>query len=209
MTNWIDITQPLTNTIAHWPGDTPFSYNLTCTKEETGSTNVGQITTSLHMGTHIDAPFHFDNDGLTVDQLDVNIYIGKAAVIDVSHTDTITPDILQEHEWDKDVTRLLLKTSLPNDPERFPKRIPELAPEIAAFLHDKGIKLLGVDMPSVDPPDSKELATHHALADHGIFILENIMLDHIADVNYQLIALPLAIHGADGSPVRAVLRKID
>ncbi|MEW9677138.1 arylformamidase [Lentibacillus sp. L22] len=209
MAQWIDISQPLTNTIAHWPGDTPFSYELTYTKEESGSANIGQITTSLHMGTHIDAPFHFDNDGATVDQLDLDIYVGKAAVIDVSHTDTITVDVLKQFEWDTDVTRVLLKTSLPNNPERFPEKLPALDPAISPWLHRQGIRLLGVDMPSVDDPDSKELEVHHALHDHDIFILENIMLDQIATGNYELIALPLAIHGADGSPVRAVLRAID
>lgn len=209
MTEWIDITQPLTKTIANWPGDTPFSYELTYTKEESGSANIGQITTSLHMGTHIDAPFHFANDGATIDQLDLDIYIGKAGVIDVSQTDTVTPELLQQYEWDSNITRLLLKTSLPNNPERFPDKIPELDPAIGSWLQNKGIRLLGVDMPSVDDPDSKELAVHHALHNNGVFILENIMLDHVNEGNYELIALPLAIHGADGSPVRAVLRAID
>ncbi|WP_188455169.1 arylformamidase [Virgibacillus oceani] len=206
---WIDITQPLTNDIAHWPGDTPFSFELACTKKETGSVNIGQITSSVHMGTHVDAPFHFDDNGTTIDQLDVNIYIGKAAVIDVSHVTNITPKLLEGYKWEDDVTRILLRTSLPNNPKRFPKELPVLDPAIAPFLQQKEIKLLGVDMPSVDAPDSNELATHHALHDNGIYILENIMLDHISAGHYELIALPLAIQGADGSPVRAVIRRIE
>ncbi|WP_099157639.1 arylformamidase [Virgibacillus ndiopensis] len=206
---WIDITQPLTSNIAHWPGDTPFSYELTYSKENTGSVNIGQITSSVHIGTHVDAPFHFDNNGATIDQLDVNLYIGKATVIDVSNVEKITPELLQSFNWDSDVTRVLLRTALPNNPKRFPKEMPALDPAIATFLHEKGVKLLGVDMPSVDAPDSKDLATHHALYTHGIYILENIMLDQISPGHYELIALPLAIQGADGSPVRAVIRPLD
>ncbi|WP_106494620.1 arylformamidase [Lentibacillus sp. Marseille-P4043] len=209
MTNWMDISQPLTKQIAHWPGDTPFSYDLTYSKTETGSVNIGQITTSVHTGTHIDAPYHFDDNGTTVDQLDVNLYVGKAVVLDVSHVDTITPEVLQTYEWDDGITRVLLKTNLSNNPARFPESMPALDPEIAIFLHEKGVKLLGVDMPSVDAPDSKELDTHHALHKNGVHILENIMLDNVTPGIYELIALPLAIHGADGSPVRAVIKPVE
>ncbi|MBR3118014.1 arylformamidase [Oceanobacillus profundus] len=207
MSKWIDISQALTNDIAHWPGDTPFNYKLSATKEQTGSANIGEITTSLHIGTHIDAPFHFNSNGKTVDQLDLDLYIGKAIVIDVSHTDNITAAVLENYQFDY-ATRLLLRTSLPNNPKRFPREFPYLDPEIAQFLSEKGIQLLGVDIPSVDAPDSKELTTHHALHRHGIHILENIMLKHVIPGSYDLIALPLAIHGADGSPVRAVLRPL-
>ncbi len=205
----MDISQPLTKQIAHWPGDTPFSYDLTYSKTETGSVNIGQITTSVHTGTHIDAPYHFDDNGTTVDQLDVNLYVGKAVVLDVSHVDTITPEVLQTYEWDDGITRVLLKTNLSNNPARFPESMPALDPEIAIFLHEKGVKLLGVDMPSVDAPDSKELDTHHALHKNGVHILENIMLDNVTPGIYELIALPLAIHGADGSPVRAVIKPVE
>lgn len=207
MNGWIDISQPLTPTIAHWPGDIPFSYQLTYTKQQTGSVNIGQITTSLHIGTHVDAPFHFDSQGKTIDELDINVFVGRAKVIDVSHVATITDNTLRAFSWDR-VTRILLRTSLPNQPEFFPKNMPILDKSIVPFFTEKGIKLLGVDMPSVDPIDSKTLDTHHALHTSGIHILENIMLDHVDSGNYELVALPLAIEGADGSPVRAIIRKI-
>lgn len=208
MKQWIDISQPLTNDMACFPGDTPFTYSLTYTKEQSGSANIGQMTASLHTGTHIDAPFHYDKEGKTIDQLDLDRYIGDATVIDVSHTDKITAEVLRAFDL-KHVSRLLLRTSLPNNPKRFPEQMPELDPDIAGFLQEKGVQLLGVDMPSVDAADSKDLATHHALYSCGINILENLMLDDVEEGIYELIALPLAIHGADGSPVRAVLRAIE
>lgn len=208
MNDWIDITQALTNDMAHWPGDTPFSFSISATKEQTGSANVGKITTSLHMGTHVDAPFHFDNEGITIEQLAIDTYIGKAKVIDVSQHETITPAVLEHYQLDG-VKRLLLHTSLPNNPKRFPDQLPVLDPSIASYLAGKGVILLGVDMPSVDPITSKTLDTHHALEKNGVHILENLLLDDVAVGDYQLIALPLKIIGADGSPVRAVIRPLE
>ncbi|WP_047981835.1 arylformamidase [Ornithinibacillus contaminans] len=207
MTDWIDITQPLTNDMAHWPGDTPFSFAISATKEQTGSANIGKITTSLHMGTHVDAPFHFDNDGITIEQVPIDTYIGKAKVIDVSQFKTITSAILEHYQLDG-VKRLLLHTALPNNPKRFPEQLPVLDPSIASYLAEKGVVLLGVDMPSVDSITSKSLEAHHALQNNGVYILENLMLDQVTVGDYELIALPLKIVGADGSPVRAVIRPL-
>lgn len=205
---WIDISQPLTNDIGHWPGVTPFSYSLTHTKQQIGSANIGKITTCLHTGTHVDAPFHFDDDGKTIDQLPIEPFIGRSRVVDVSHLKEITPKDFHKTCFEQ-VGRLLLKTSLPNNPKKFPEDIPKLDPSLAPFLQKQGVKLLGVDLPSVDPLTSKELPTHHALHQHGIHILENIMLDQVKEGLYELIAIPLAIHGADGSPVRAVMKRVE
>jgi arylformamidase len=204
---WIDISQPLNPDLAHWPGDTPFSYEVTYTKEQTGSVNIGRITTSLHSGTHIDAPFHFINDGPKVLDLDINLYIGPCRLIDVSPHTKIDREVLSRFDLDG-VTRLLLRTSIPNNPTVFPEKIPYLTSDSASFLKEKGIRLIGVDVPSVDSLDSKDMEGHHALNQNGIHILENVMLDHVEPGDYELIALPLPLQEADGSPVRAVIRPI-
>lgn len=204
---WIDISQPLTNTIGHWPGDSPFSYELSFTKEETGSVNIGKIKTSLHTGTHVDAPFHFDNKGKKINELAIDDFIGIARVVDVSDGDRVTVDLLTELEFGS-FDQILFRTSLPNQPERFPDQIPVLDEGLAPFLRERGIKLVGVDLPSVDQTDSKELKAHHAFHRAGIQILENIMLDKVTEGLYELIALPLPLVGADGSPVRAVIRRL-
>lgn len=202
---WLDISQPLMNGMAVWPGDEPFSYHVSCTKEQSGSVNVGKLTLSTHSGTHIDAPFHFDNQGQKVLDLDINIFIGPARVIDVTHYAKVGPRELADYDL-KGVSRLLLKTTTTYNPRVFPDKILHLQAEVADFLREKGIRLLGVDAPSVDPIDSKELATHHALLKNEIHILENLLLTEVVPGDYQLIALPLALHQADASPVRAVLR---
>lgn len=204
---WIDISQPLTNSIAHWPGDTPFSYETAFSKEQTGSVNIGRITTSLHTGTHVDAPFHFNDKGEKILDLDIELYIGPARVIDVSAYEAVDSEVLKKFDLEG-AERVLLRTAVPNNSEVFPNRIPELTPDMADYLGSKGVRLLGVDVPSVDQLDSKEMETHHALYRNGIHILENIMLDEVEEGNYELIALPLPIKDGDGSPVRAVIRPI-
>ena len=204
---WIDITQPLTNDMAHWPGDTPFSFDLGVTKEQSGSVNIGEIRTSLHMGTHADAPFHFDETGKKLHELDVNTYIGRARIIDVTMYTSLGQNELEGYDLEG-AGRLLLKTSETNNPLVFPESFIELQPDIGPYLKSVGVFLLGIDVPSVDRTDSKELQTHHSLGDNGIHIVENLMLADAEPGDYEFIALPLAIHGADGSPVRAVIRKI-
>jgi len=204
---WIDISQPLHDNTAHWPGDTPFSYGLAYTKEQTGSVNIGRMTTSLHSGTHVDAPFHFDENGQKILDLEIDIFIGRARIIDVSHCEKVGRAELEPFDLDG-VTRLLLRTSVPNNPEKFPERIPYLCEDLGPFLKEKGIRLIGVDVPSVDPLDSKDMAAHHSLHKNGVHILENVMLDHVEPGDYELIALPLPLRDADGSPVRVVIRPI-
>ncbi|CAM3986934.1 arylformamidase [Bacillus paramycoides] len=204
---WIDISQPLNNDIATWPGDTPFSYEVSWSKKDSGSVNVGKLTMSIHTGTHIDAPFHFDNDGKKVLDLDIDVYVGAVRIIDVSGLESIGKKELETINLEG-VERLLLRTSSHGKAQEFPEEIPYLRADIAPFLSSKGIRLIGVDVPSVDPLDDKELAAHHQLFKHGIHILENVVLDDVVDGDYELIALPLALTDADGSPVRAVIRPI-
>ena len=205
--SWIDISQPLSNELAHWPGDTPFTYETAFTKEQTGSVNIGRITTSLHTGTHVDAPFHFHEKGEKMSGVDIEVFIGPARVVDVSAYEVVTAEALHKLGL-AHTERLLLKTAVPNNPGLFPEKVPVLEAGLADYLGSIGVRLLGVDVPSVDPLDSKEMEMHHALYRNGIHILENIMLDDVEEGNYELIALPLPIKDGDGSPVRAVIRPI-
>ncbi|MGZ4113235.1 MAG: arylformamidase [Tumebacillaceae bacterium] len=203
----LDISRRLEQGVPTWPGDTEFRYEVSWSKEQSGSVNVGKLTMSIHTGTHIDAPFHFDNEGRKVIELDLDLYIGRARVIDVSGKPSIGAADLAEHDL-KGVTRLLLRTNSWKNPNEFPTEITYLRADLAPFLAEKGIRLIGVDVPSVDPLESKELSAHHGLHEHDIHILEGIVLDHIEPGDYELIALPLPLVEADGSPVRAVLRSL-
>ncbi|PTX64519.1 kynurenine formamidase [Melghirimyces profundicolus] len=194
--------------MAVWPGDTPFSYRLTWTKEETGSVNVGRVTMSTHTGTHIDAPYHFDRDGKRVSELDLDLYIGPVRVIRLHRPAGISRREL-EGENLEGVARLLIRTDAWPDKSVFPGEIPPVHPDLAPYLEEKGIRLLGLDLPSVDPLDSKALPAHHALTRHGVHILEGVVLDRVEPGEYELAALPLPLAEADGSPVRAALRPLE
>ena len=203
---WIDISMPLTNDMGVWPGDQPFSFRLTYTKEQTQSANVGEIETSLHTGTHLDAPFHYNDHGEKVHELDVSLFIGPAHVVDVRGHDAIGRKELENVDLDG-VDRLLLR-SMDRDSLSFPDTYPVLKEDIGPFLKDKGIHLIGTDCPSVDPVDRHDLPAHHALSENGVYILENLMLKDIQAGAYELIAIPLAIVDGDASPVRAVIREL-
>ncbi|MFF3099896.1 arylformamidase [Viridibacillus arvi] len=207
MSIWIDISQRLDENVAVWPGDTPFSYKVNWSKNDSGSVNVGQINMSLHTGTHIDAPFHFDNDGKKVIDLDLDLYIGNARVIHLPNKTSIGVNELSNFDL-QGVARLLIRTDAWKNRSVFPQTIPHIQPELAAYLSELGVRLIGLDLPSVDPLESKELSAHHELAGHNIHILEGLILDDIGPGNYELAALPLPLVEADGSPVRAVLKKL-
>ncbi len=204
-----DITRPLHAALAPWPGDTAFDYRLTWRMDAGASVNVGALTMGTHNGTHADAPFHFLPDGARIDAIDPALYIGPAMLVDVSHAGwTISREALAAALSGslEGIPRLLLKTGAWPDGTRFPARIPTLAPDVPAWLGEQGVRLLGLDVPSVDTIDSQILPIHHALAAAGVHILESLDLSAVPPGIYELIALPLWIVGADAAPVRAVLR---
>ena len=203
----IDISRPLTAGTACWPGDVPFAYRLGWKIADGASVNVGAIETSVHTATHCDAPFHYDDRGATVDQLPLDVFVGPCRVVDVRDTPAgwrsrlAVPDL-------RSTPRVLFRTGGWPDSSRFPDAVPVMEPDLPDWLADRGVKLIGVDLPSVDELDSKTLDIHHALGRRGITILEGLWLEDVPEGRYELIALPLKLVGADGSPVRAVLRSL-
>jgi arylformamidase len=200
-----DISLPLKEGLAGWPGDAPYQWRWSWRRSAGASVNVGQVAMSVHSGTHTDAPFHFADDGRTVDALQLDPYIGPARVVDVRGRPMIRAEDLAAVDLSA-TPRVLLRTDAWTDHSRFPDRIPVMAADVPAWLASRGVVLVGVDVPSVDVLDSKDLPIHHALGRHGIAILENLALTAVSPGIYELIALPLKLVGADGAPVRAVLR---
>ena len=200
-----DISRKLKNGMPIWPGDTPFQYEITSITENGLTVNVGSLHLSAHSGTHVDAPFHFDSNGKKIMDLDLGIYVGPARVIDMTNRERIGVIDLENIDIDG-VERILFKTLAWKNPEEFPEQIPHIEPDIAPFLASKGVRLLGLDVPSVDPIGSEALPAHQSLNENGIHILESLMLDEVEPGDYELIALPLPLVQGDGSPVRAILR---
>jgi arylformamidase len=202
----IDVSRPLAAGTARWPGDVPFSFRLGWTIAAGASVNVGAVETSVHTATHCDAPFHFDDAGATVDRLPLDAFVGPAWVVGVRAADRWR-DRLETLDFTS-TPRVLFRTGGWPDTTRFPDAIPAMEAELPDWLADRGVRLIGVDLPSVDPLDSKTLDIHHALGRRGITILEGLWLEHVPAGRYELIGLPLRIVGADGSPVRAALRRL-
>jgi arylformamidase len=208
-----DISRTLSNEFAEWPGDEPFHYHLTNEIAKGASVNLGAVSMSVHNGTHADARFHFETNGESIEKAPLGLYLGPATVVDLSQSFSrlkekhlITLDDLRpDAEEIAAMSRLLVKTGRWSDSTVFPQKIPVLAADVPVWLQKNGVKLLGVDLPSVDDIDSKSLQNHHALARAGIAIIESLDLSDVAPGVYNLAALPLKIAGADGAPVRAVL----
>ena len=208
-----DISRTLSDELAEWPGDEPFHFRLTKTLAEGQSVNLGAIGMSVHNGTHADAQFHFDGKGESIEKASLEIYLGRAVVVDLTEAfsqskekQLITIEDLQpQAEEIAETSRLLIKTGRWSNSAVFPDQIPVIAANIAAWLQKNGVKLLGLDLPSVDEIDSKSLQNHHALARNGIVIIESLDLSNVSAGIYNLAALPLKIAGGDGAPMRAVL----
>jgi arylformamidase len=202
----LDITHPLSNATAPWPGDTQFKFEFVCRISTGASANVGKFTSGIHSGTHMDAPLHYNDAGVAIDQLDLDILLGPARVFVAQNTMLLT----REHFAGLDgraTPRVLVRTNHCDDKTQFPARIPVLAPDVPAWLGEQGVRLIGLDLPSVDQIDDPTMQIHHRLEKANIIILENLDLRAAAPGTYELICLPLKLAGAEGSPIRAVLRR--
>ena len=202
-----DISPPIRPGIPVWPGDTPYRADSAWAIARGASVNVAAITTTPHLGAHADAPFHVEDGAATVDRLSLEPFLGPCRVVAVPPEPLIRPEHLGGIDL-ADPPRLLLKTGsvLPSD--GFPERFSALSPELARALGEAGALLVGLDTPSVDPFDSKDLPAHHALVAGGVVNLEGLVLDEVPPGLYELVALPLRLVGLDASPVRAVLRTL-
>jgi arylformamidase len=205
---FIDISRPIHSGMPRWPGDTPAEFKLVATIPQGAAVNVGRLTTSVHTGSHADAPFHYNDAGAKMDEVPVETYVGPARVVDLRGHATVTTALLAAHDFSK-TPRVLFKSDSWPDPAVFPPDWPLMAADVPAWLAARGVKLVGLDVPSVDHLTSKDLPIHHACDAAGVVILENLDLRAVAPGVYELIALPLKIRGGDGSPVRAVLRTLD
>ena len=206
----IDISEPISLRTAVFPGDTSFRAEWLMRLDRGHSCNVSAITMSPHCGTHADAPVHYDPRGEDIASVSLVPYLGRCRVLEVRGTGTpplVPPEALAAARL-AGVERVLLKTRAQHDPDRWDGGFTALGVAAAQLLVAARIKLVGIDTPSMDHADSKDLASHHVLRTGRVALLENLDLSLAAPGDYELIALPLRIVGGDASPVRAVLREL-
>jgi arylformamidase len=204
-----DISRPLFNGLAPWPGDTAFHFELKWKMAEGATVNVGAVTMGVHNGSHADAPFHFQQGAGTIERMPLEIYFGEAVVVDLTNRfkggerrEITLADLSSAAD---SAPRVLLKTGVWNDSKKFPEWIPVIANDVPKWLEERKVKLLGLDLPSVDTIEAKVLVNHHALAAANIAIVESLDLSGVESGTYHFSALPLRINGGDAAPVRAIL----
>ena len=201
-----DISQKLRPDLPVWPGDTAFEQARTWQMEEGSPVNVSALTLSTHSGAHADAPLHYSPTAPDIASVGLEPYLGPCLVVDVRNSEPLIelkhlPDLTR-------VERILFRTF-----DRFPhtnwdEHTTAIAPDVIEQLGTHGVKLVGIDGPSIDPQASKTMDAHKAVLKHDIRVLEGLVLDDVAQGVYELIALPLPIEGGDASPVRAILREM-
>jgi arylformamidase len=202
-----DVTAPLSAELPTYPGDPRFSLEPTHEIAKGQPYNLARLSLGTQTGTHVDAPYHFLADGATVDQLPLEILLGKARVVELHGRDRVDRADLEELDLRDDI-RVLFKTRMTGHMLRpeFQTDHVYLTEDAATYLVQAGIKLVGMDYVSFEKPGSVDYPAHHALLSAGVVIVEGLDLSEIEGGEYDLFCLPLRIPGADGAPARVLLR---
>jgi len=193
-----DITRPLSEDTPLYPGDIQPRFNVI----DNGQYRVTEMTLGTHTGTHLDAPSHYLKGGRTVDEIPPERLAGPAQVLDCSDTGSVIgPGCFAGR---LNGTRTLLLKTWFSERQEFDPGYPSLSLEAAQVLIDTGITCLGIDTPSIEGYDC-DGSVHRLLLESGMIVLELLDLSAVPAGNYFMVALPMRLKGADGSPVRAIL----
>lgn len=202
----LDVSMPVAPGTAEWPGDTPFSCGWSASIAGGAPVNVSWVKTSPHVGTHVDAPYHYDAHGARLGDLPLEAFIGPCRVIDAVGASEIDARLLRGIDL-RATPRILFRTTARNDPTTFRRDFPLLTLDAVDALAAAGVRLVGMDAPSFDDTDSKDLPIHHALGRAGIANVENLVLDTAQAGAYELFAAPVLWRDGDAAPLRAILRR--
>lgn len=203
----IDISPPISESLAVWPGDSKPSREVLCTLESGASVTLSTLRATVHLGAHADGASHYGLDAPGIEDFPLQRYLGRCQVLPVS----VAPGTrVRWEDLRSPVTepRVLIATNTFPDAQRWNDDFAGLDPALVDALHDRGVVTIGIDTPSVDLFSSKDLPAHRRFLAHNMSILEGLRLADVREGVYELIALPLALVGFDASPVRAVLRPL-
>ncbi|RJP40934.1 MAG: kynurenine formamidase [Phycisphaerales bacterium] len=202
----LDITPPIDAALKVWPGDTPPTREVLLDMKRGDNITLSTLHATVHLGAHVDAPSHYGRDAASIDRRGLEPYIGPAQVIRVNAArgTRIPPDALPDR---LEAPRVLIATGTFPDPTNWNEDFATVSPELVDKAAALGVKLIGIDVPSMDLFHSKDLPAHQRFLAHDVAILEGIVLTDVPEGVYELIALPLRLVGFDGSPVRATLRR--
>ena len=207
---YIDISLPLRSDFPVWPGDPPAVIKQVNTIRNGDGDNSSRIQSSLHWGTHVDAPYHIVEKGWTIDRIPLDVLIGPVQVIEIANVREITATHLKSFKI-KQCKRLLVKTRnsafWDESPLRFHHDFTAFSKDAAEYLLDCGVRLIGVDYLSLDLFTATDLPVHHLLYEQNVIGLEGLDLRKVSPGSYQLFCLPLNIMDGDGAPARVILTK--
>ncbi len=204
-----DVTLTISDTLIIWPTDPVVSIRKTSVISRGDAWNLSELKFGSHCGTHIDAPYHVDENGITVDQIPLDALIGKVTVFDIKNKEKIDVEDLKSLEIEH-CKRIIFKTinSTYWNRTQFTKNFVYITKEAATCLAENNVKLIGIDSLSIDQFDNIHADAHHILLKKGVIIIEGLDLNKVKPGDYELIALPLKIKDGDGSPARVVLKSI-
>jgi arylformamidase len=202
-----DITPPITPKLAVWPGDTSLSREVLCDMSRGDNITLSTLRATTHLGAHADGPNHYGKDAPAIDERGLDYFLGPCQVIraEVARATRITPAMLP---GEVTTSRVLFATGSYPDPQNWNSDFAALSVDLIDLLHERGVITVGIDTPSVDLFESKDLPSHKAILRCNMSILEGLVLKDVPEGIYELIALPLRLVGFDASPVRAVLRTV-
>jgi arylformamidase len=203
-----DISPPVHAASPVFPGDVAFDQGWTARIGPGCPVNVSTLRLSPHTGAHADAPLHYDDQGATVGELDLEPYLGRCRVVHAIGIAPLIEWVHIAHALQDLPPRLLVRTYAHVPVDQWDPKLAAYAPQTIERLADLGVRLVGIDTASIDPAESKALPSHQVIRRRGLRVLENLWLDEVPEGDYELIALPLKLTTADASPVRAVLREL-
>lgn len=201
-----DVTVPVSPSMPVYPGDPSVSVEMTAKMDQGDVANVSFLKFGTHTGTHVDAPHHFIDGAMTVDEIPLNLLIGRARVVEISSA-VITAEVLEELDFTEDA-RVIFKTrnSYLWTEKEFNKEFVYISKDAAELLVENGVKVVGIDYLSVEQFGFETPDVHRILLGSGAVIIEGLNLSEVEPGDYELICLPMKIEGGDGAPARVVLR---
>lgn len=202
-----DISPPVSRASPVFPGDTAYALQWVARIGPGCPVNVSAVTLSPHVGAHADAPLHYADGAPAIGTLDLLPYLGHCRVIHAIGCGALVGPEHLAHAATDLPPRVLVRTA-ERAATAWSDDFAALAPEAVVWLAARGVRLVGIDTASVDPAPSKTLDSHQQLRRLDLRVLENLVLDEVAEGDYELIALPLRWIDADASPVRAILREL-
>ncbi|HUK89342.1 MAG TPA: cyclase family protein [Blastocatellia bacterium] len=203
-----DVTVPISKDMVVYPGDPPITIQRKQTIGKNGAQcNLSRYSFGSHSGTHIDPPFHFIENGITVDKIPLELLLGRARVVEITAA-CIDEAALEEFDFTPDA-RVLFKTrnSYLWSQHKFVEDFVYITPGAARVLVNNGIKVVGIDYLSVEKFGAEEPETHKILLGAGTIIIEGLDLREVEPADYDMVCLPLNIKDGDGAPARVILKQ--